>query len=248
MNRARNVVLLSCLAVAFGTPEVWCHGDKPHTKKGDSAEVAQPVRIVMLGDSITKGVRPGVTAEETFAHLVQAGLRKRGHAVEVINVGIGGERTDQAIRRLARDVTDRKPQFVTIMYGTNDSYVDKGATDSRLSADDYRGHLTDIITRLKEAGVRPIVMTEPRWGKSARNGLDENPNMRLAKFMDVCRDVARKQEVPLVDHFSNWTDREAAGINIAEWTTDQCHPNPAGHKVIADLIVPAIERQLNAKP
>jgi lysophospholipase L1-like esterase len=239
--------MLSWFVVADGSRHASCQSDNADTKHCDSAENPQPVQIVMLGDSITKGVRPGVTAEETFAHLVQVELRKRGHSVEVVNVGIGGERTDQAVKRLDRDVLDRKPQFVAIMYGTNDSYVDKGANDSRLSIDEFRKHLTDIVARLKQAGVRPIVMTEPRWGKVARNGLGENPNVRLAKFMDVTRDVARQQEAPLVDHFARWTAREAEGANIAEWTTDQCHPNPAGHKVIADLIVPVIERQLKSK-
>lgn len=247
MNHGRIVFALSCLVATVGTLVVWGQGNKSSSQEGDSAENPQPARIVMLGDSITKGVRPGVTAEETFAHLVQVELRKQGHAVEVVNVGIGGERTDQAMKRLERDVINRKPQFVAIMYGTNDSYVDKGATDSRLSADDYRTHLTGIVSRLKNASVKPIMMTEPRWGKAARNGLDENPNVRLAKFMEVCRDVARKQDVPLVDHFSHWSEREAAGVYTAEWTTDQCHPNPAGHKIMADLIVPVIERQLKAE-
>src|SRR5579872_7361801 len=53
------------------------------------------VKIITLGDSITKGVRPGVKPEETFAALVEAGLKKEGIAAQVINVGIGGERTDQ---------------------------------------------------------------------------------------------------------------------------------------------------------
>src|SRR5688572_22453960 len=63
-------------------------------------ERAGPVRIVTLGDSITKGVRPGVKPEETFSGLLSAELRKRGAAVEVVNLGIGGERTEQALARL----------------------------------------------------------------------------------------------------------------------------------------------------
>jgi hypothetical protein len=59
-------------------------------------------RIVVLGDSITKGVRPGVTAEETFAAVLQRRLLEQGLSYEVINRGIGGERTDQALKRLAR--------------------------------------------------------------------------------------------------------------------------------------------------
>ncbi|MFY8056278.1 MAG: SGNH/GDSL hydrolase family protein, partial [Planctomycetaceae bacterium] len=53
-----------------------------------------PTRIIVLGDSITKGVRSGVTAEETFGALLQRDLLAAGRTVEVLNQGIGGERTD----------------------------------------------------------------------------------------------------------------------------------------------------------
>ena len=60
----------------------------------------QPTHIVTLGDSITNGQRPGVTAEQTFASLIESSLLIAGRPVRVTNVGIGGERTDQALARL----------------------------------------------------------------------------------------------------------------------------------------------------
>ena len=39
---------------------------------------AEPLRIVTLGDSITKGVRQGVKPEESFAALVQSALIQNG--------------------------------------------------------------------------------------------------------------------------------------------------------------------------
>lgn len=56
----------------------------------------------------------------------------------VANAGIGDERTDGALTRLEKDVLAPKPKVVLIMYGTNDSYVDKGATESRLTVEKYR--------------------------------------------------------------------------------------------------------------
>ena len=53
--------------------------------------------IVTLGDSITRGVRPGVKDTETLAALLNAVLTKKGIKANVVNVGIGGERTDQAL-------------------------------------------------------------------------------------------------------------------------------------------------------
>src|SRR5439155_722694 len=99
---------------------LWCFGLGVLLAGGGSSP---PVKIVTLGDSITRGVRAGVKAEETFAALLQKDLRGRDIQADVVNVGIGGERTDQALQRLAKDVIALKPAVVVIMYGTNDSYV-----------------------------------------------------------------------------------------------------------------------------
>src|SRR5437764_10322918 len=99
------------------------------------------LRIVALGDSITRGVRQGVAADETFAALLEAELRKQKINAEVVNVGIGGERSDQALKRLDRAVLALKPRLVLVMYGTNDSYIDKDRTEPRLSKEDYGANL-----------------------------------------------------------------------------------------------------------
>lgn len=199
---------------------------------------AEPLRIVTLGDSITKGVRPGVKPEESFAALVQSALIQNGIEAQVINVGIGGERADQAIGRLQRAVIERKPHIVTIMYGTNDSYIDLGKTESRISAEAYRTHLSEIVTELKKSGIQPVLMTEPAWAEGVKkNGINEEPNVSLAPYMDVCRAVARELDVPLVDHFAHWTAAAKKGTKLIEWTTDACHPNPRGHQELAHRIV-----------
>ncbi|GAB4159362.1 MAG: SGNH/GDSL hydrolase family protein [Planctomycetaceae bacterium] len=193
--------------------------------------------MVTLGDSITRGVRPGVKASETFASLVEKSLRKSGYRVKVTNVGIGGERTDQALKRLDKVLKKHAPAMMTVMYGTNDSYVDRGKSASRISLKSYEANLRRIVQHLRAKHVVPILMTEPRWGKNARkNGLGEHPNVRLEKYIDACRRVAREMKVPLVDHFDVWSKVEAKGIDIGKWTTDQCHPNPKGHRIMADTL------------
>jgi lysophospholipase L1-like esterase len=205
----------------------------------------EPLRIVTLGDSITKAVRPGVTAEETFATRLERSLRRAGVDVTVRNVGIGGERTDQALLRLERDVLAHHPHLVTIMYGTNDSYVDVGKTDSRISAEAYRENLLQLIDRLRAVGVTPVLMTAPRWGRTAkRNGVGENPNVRLEPFVEICRDVAVERRVALVDHYADWSDAEGRGEEIGGWTTDQCHPNPEGQARLAGRILPVVREAL----
>lgn len=207
-----------------------------------------PVVVVALGDSITKGVRSGVKETDTFAALLGERLNKDAGPVRVVNVGVGGERTDGALARLQKDVLPLKPRVVLVMYGTNDSYVDHGKTESRLSVRQYEKNLVALIDTLRKHGAEPVLMTEPRWAPGAKNGLGENPNDRLAEYMVVCRDAAKANKVALVDHFAHWTAAEKKGTALRDWTTDGCHPNPRGHEQLADAIEPVLRKVLKADP
>jgi len=216
------------------------------TGDDEAATDSRVVRVLALGDSITKGVRPGVLAEETFAALAEQALKAEGIVAEVVNEGVGGERTDQFLKRLD-EATSGQPRIATVMYGTNDSYVDHGATASRISVDQYEANLRAIVGALLLRGVEPILMTEPRWADDAPpNGLGESPNAKLAPYMEACRKVAAECRVPLVDHFARWTDAGSKGQALGEWTTDGCHPNPRGHRELADALLPALRTALRS--
>ena len=209
-----------------------------------AANVKATVHVVTLGDSITKGVRTGVQEHQTFARLLELSLSQAGLSATVTNAGIGGERTDQALTRLDQIIA-MQPDLVTIMYGTNDSYVDPGKSTSRLSSAKYRANLTKIVDALRAAGITPILMTEPRFGDAHRlNGLGEHPNVPLENFMNHCRKIASDSKVPLVDHFRYWSKQNDSGINIGQWTTDQCHPNVEGHRQLAVRMLPAVSMAL----
>jgi lysophospholipase L1-like esterase len=215
-----------------------------HSHAADPA----PLRIVTLGDSITKGVRTGVKPEETFAAILAAQLKSQGRKVEVVNVGIGGERTDQALARLERDVLAQQPQIVTIMYGANDSYVDKGQTAPRLNVTDFRKNTVELVSRLKAVGIQPVLMTEPRQGdKHPGNGLGEHPNLRMLEYIVATREVSEQQRVPLVDHFADWTSAYEKGTDIELWMTDHIHPNPAGHQRMTDTMRPVIAKLVESR-
>lgn len=216
----------------------------PH---GGAQAQQKSLRITTLGDSITKGVRRGVTAEQTFAKSLEGTLTQNGIHATVNNVGIGGERTDQALQRLDKDVISHSPHVVTIMYGTNDGYIDPGKSASRLPLDRYEANLREMIARLTAANVHPVLMTAPMFGEQHRkNGLGEDPNVRLAPYAEACRRVASDTNTPLVDHFAHWAAVQARKARLQDWTTDGCHPNPAGHAEmahrIAQVVLPLAQR------
>lgn len=199
------------------------------------------VRIVTLGDSITRGARRGVLPTETYSARLQAALRAEGHSVQVHNVGIGGERTDLALARLERDVIGQRPHVVTVMYGTNDSWVDRGKQASRLTEAQYEANLREIVRRLRAAGISPVLMTAPMFAEgNPRNGLDEDPNIRLGRYVAIGRAVARETGTPLVDHFAGWDAEQRGGRVLQPWTTDGCHPTGAGHADLAARMLPVV--------
>lgn len=203
------------------------------------ASTASAADVVSLGDSITRGERTGVKKEETFSALLAARLE-----VDVANAGIGGERTDGALVRLEKDVLAKKPKVVLVMYGTNDSYVDKGAKAPRLTVKQFRENLVSLVEKIRKGGAEPILMTEPRWAKGEKNGLGEDPNIRLEEYVNVVREVAKEHKSPLVDHYKHWQEAESKGTLLRDWTTDGCHPNPRGHRELADLIEPVVKKSL----
>ncbi|WP_406695572.1 GDSL-type esterase/lipase family protein [Singulisphaera sp. Ch08] len=212
----------------------------------DAAEPAP--RVLLLGDSITKGVRPGVAHDQTFGGQLESTLKARGFDSSIINVGIGGERTDQALKRLDVVLTTNRPDVVLMMYGTNDSYVDIGKGASRLTVDQYRNNLLELIARIERDGAKTVLMTPPRWADDAQpNGLGENPNLRLEPFVAVVRTIARERKLPLVDHYAAWSAARQDGVSLMKWTTDGCHPNPAGHQVITEEILRVVQPLLASR-
>ncbi|MBX7168861.1 MAG: hypothetical protein K1X74_21170 [Pirellulales bacterium] len=205
----------------------------------------EPLTVVMLGDSITKGARPGVAENETFAAVLQSRVAVADRQIVVINQGVGGETTAGALARFDAQIVPQQPQIVAIMYGTNDCYVDPGRTESRLSREEFRRNLDELVERVRALGAEPLLMTEPCYAKqSPANGLGEHGNVRLSKYMDVCREVAARRDVVLIDHFAGWTAALAAGEALEEWTTDGYHPNPRGHRDLADRLQRPLELAL----
>ena len=239
--------LLASLRLAVLTPFAWLA-----VALACPSAAQETIRIITLGDSITKAVRPGVTAEQSFPVIIQKQLHAQGINVEVQNVGIGGERTDQALLRLDKFVISQKPHLVTIMYGTNDGWVDNGKTESRLSLEKYEANLREIVAKLKAASIQPVLMTEPMFGeKNPKNGAGEDGNLRLAQYVDLCRKVARDTQTPLVDHFGHWAFMQKRGQVLQDWTTDGCHPNPTGQEILAErvtqVLLPLVQRLADKK-
>jgi lysophospholipase L1-like esterase len=200
------------------------------------ARAAAPLTIVCLGDSVTKGVRSGVKPEETFCALLKKSLTESGRKARVINAGIGGNTTADALARFDRDVLVQQPTHVVIMFGLNDSWIDTGKTASRLTVAEYAANLKKMIATLQERHIVPILMTSnpaiaPRYGPER--------NVTLKKYVEAMRTVAQEDRILLLDVYARFAELALEGVDLNTLFTDAMHPNPKGHALIAGMLAPA---------
>jgi acyl-CoA thioesterase-1 len=202
------------------------------------------VRIVCLGDSVTKAVREGVRPEETFCAVLEQRLKAAGQDVTVVNAGIGGHTTKDGLQRFDKDVLSQQPDYVVIMFGLNDSWIDAGKTASRLTVDEYRANLENMLARLKERGIKAVLMT-PNAALQPTYGTDRNATLK--PYVEAVRTLAAERGIPLVDVYRNFAELALEGPDVNALFTDAMHPNPAGQKLIAHWLNQYFARELSQR-
>jgi lysophospholipase L1-like esterase len=121
---------------------------------------------------------------ETFRELTRRELTEKiGKTVEVINAGVNGDIVTLALQRLKKDVLDRQPDLVTVMFGGNEAGFYRPETNGfadtpRLDRQQFRAALVTLVDRLQASGVTVVLMTCP-------------PMTERSLFCDAAVDYAR---------------------------------------------------------
>lgn len=203
-------------------------------------------RIVTFGDSTT-ALRKGLVV---YTDLLREKLNPAGEiCVELINAGVGGNSTELAAKRFAKDVLAVKPSLVVIQFGINDSAVDvwktPPATTSRVSLDQFRKNLRHFVETSRAHGAQVVLMTpnpllwtdalkkmygKPPYDAARADGL----NLFLIPYAQAVRDLAKELGVPLVDIAR---EHEAfAKSSVEPLLSDGMHPNQRGQQLVADVL------------
>lgn len=100
---------------------------------------------------------------------------------EFVNAGVNGNTSEDLLTRFESDVLACEPDAVVLLIGTND--VRDG-----VPIDAYAAHVSSMLERLSDAGVRTAVLSLPPLGED----LDSDTNRRLRAFNDVIARAARE--------------------------------------------------------
>jgi acyl-CoA thioesterase I len=231
------------------------------SRDGAAADASRcSVRIVALGDSTTEAWEGN--AESVYPERLAADLEARGIDAELINAGASDTTSRDALARLDRDVRRFAPDYVIVQFGINDSWIDasEGRNAPRLTLDEYAANLEKIIRTLRADGTRAILMTPNpmRWsetyGHELRDlalGFDFDDPRGMNRLLDVyaarARDVARREQVPLVDvsaRFEAYGRLPGRSVDALLLPNDGIHPNDAGHALIAGWLTDILMDEL----
>lgn len=182
----------------------------------------EPLRWVFTGDSITHGAVHTSGARdyvELFAEHLRWDLgRRRDH---VITTGVSGRRIDDLELDLDWSVLQYRPHVVSLMFGLNDCVAD-GAEVGGFAAS-YRR----VIRSIQDAGATVVLHTPNRVIAT-----DPERRASLPAYVEAVRALASESDAALVDHDADWRAADEAGA-VEYWIDHGCHPNAAGHRVLA---------------
>lgn len=189
----------------------------------------RPVKIVCFGDSVT-GVYYHTGGKRAYTDMLGIALQQiyPDAGVEMVNAGLSGHTTANALARITRDVVSKKPDLVTVMFGLNDV--------AKLPINAYRKNLLAIVDQCHSAGSAVILCTP-----NAVITTENRPVETLGKYCNVVREVAAEKGVPLCDIYAHLLSLRDADYKAWKATlSDEIHPNMAGHKIIAEQIAKTI--------
>ena len=183
-----------------------------------AAAPAKPVKMVVLGDSLSAGL--GLSAQAAFPARLQKALSDKGIKVDMINAGVSGDTASGGRDRLDWSIPE----------GTEAVILELGANDALRGTDPAvtRAALTDILTRLKARKIAVLMcgmLAPPNYGSEY-----------AARFNAIYPELSKSFGVPLYPFFLEGVAAEAK-LN----QPDGLHPTAEGIDVIVKNILPIVE-------
>ena len=157
---------------------------------------------------------------------------------EVINAGVGGDSTINAVGRLERDVLSKKPDVALVCFGMNDQAQSESKKAPNVSLDKYRENMVHIIEKLQAIGT-DVILIAPHDAYSGKGyytpggyGLDyAYGNMK--DFCNVVRELAEEYGCGLIDIYA---EAELEDMTKFLAAGDGIHQSPEGHKLWAKYV------------
>ena len=159
--------------------------------------------VVCFGDSLTAGF--GAAIGHDYPSFLSEKI-----SLPIINTGVTGNTTADALKRLDKDVLRHNSKLVIITLGANDYF-------HGMPLEETLANLKKIIERIKEHGAM-VVFAEVQMGVLG------DP------YIDDFTSLARREHILLIPNILSGI------IDNPQYKHDNIHPNDEGYKIMADRI------------
>lgn len=163
-----------------------------------------------------------------------------------INAGIGGNTTNDLLKRLNQDVIAHDADLVIIMAGTNDMLNSR----KLLSYKQYQKNLEQIIDTINAHGGQVLLMSPPTadstylYQRHDRTAFSASPNVKLDSVRHIMANLAEVKGVLFFDLQEKFLDKGLPNHNVDLYIRnemncgrgDGVHLTPLGYKFVADSL------------
>ncbi len=187
-------------------------------------------KIILFGDSITAGYSKGKVTDQLTRR-----IKASFPAADVVNAGIPGETTREALLRVSRDVLQYTPDVVTLFFGANDV-----AENRHLSLADYEANLKQLISLIGPK--RTVLVTGPYTNQQEQG--KQRPLSRIEAYVESALRIGKDSlctTVPLYEMMQRSGRPD-------EWLqSDGLHFSEAGYTQLAALMTEAIRKTMKGR-
>ncbi|MED1283944.1 SGNH/GDSL hydrolase family protein [Bacillus mycoides] len=177
--------------------------------------------LVCFGDSIT--------ADEMFfdgTPRLTPRLQEMFPNWKVVNAGVPGDNTFDALNRIEDDVLSHKPDFVTVFFGTNDA-----VSFSQVSLQVYKENLEKIVSMISP---EKVLLISPAPVDEARQ--HNRTNEVLGQYADVVEEVAKETGSHFLNLYAEMIQEQHYKKFVEDDEKDGLHFGPQGYEYLAKLI------------
>ena len=202
------------------------------------------MKIVFFGDSVTCSGRNLLDPTDLGVGYVKIAAGKLrllypDLPLEFVNCGVDGDRTAELLARVQTDVADEKPDIVIMCAGVNDVWH-RFLLGKEVTVEEFTDNYEKLVSAIKGTGAK-LILLQPFV-----LDMDDKHRLKpyLKKFNEVIREIAEREELPLVpldEIFTGLTQ----DIPPAQFSVDGVHPTHRGCRYIADLVIKELKRYLS---
>ncbi|MDM5194432.1 SGNH/GDSL hydrolase family protein [Bacillus hominis] len=177
--------------------------------------------LVCFGDSIT--------ADETFfggTPRLTPRLQEVFPNWKVVNAGVPGDNTFDALQRIEEDVLSHEPDFVTVFLGTNDA-----VSFAQVPLQAYKENLEKIVSTISPEKVL-LISPAPVDEERQRNRTNEI----LGQYADVVKEVAKETGSHFLNLYAEMIQEQDYKRFVEDDEKDGLHFGIEGYEYLAKLI------------